>query len=59
MDTITTTKATIFDRIAEFWRIMMFTARMRRESKERYMREQERRMRDTRIKKIESHVNME
>lgn len=59
METITTTKATIFDRIAEFWRITIFTARMRRDNKERYMREQERRMRDTRIKKIESHVNME
>lgn len=59
METITTTKATIFDRIAEFWRITIFTARMRRENKERYMREQERRMRDTRIKKIESHVKME
>lgn len=59
MDTIATTKASLFDRIAEFWRITVFTARMRRESKERYMREQERRMRDTRIKKIESHVNME
>ena len=59
MDTITTMKATVFDRIAEFWRISIFTARMRRERKERYMREQERRVRDTRIKKIESHVKME
>lgn len=59
METITTMKATVFDRIAEFWRIMMFTARMRRENKERYMREQERRERDTRFKKIESHVKME
>ena len=59
METITTTKASLFDRIAEFWRIMMFTALMRRERKERYMREQERRERDTRFKKIESHVNME
>jgi hypothetical protein len=59
MDTIATTKASLFDRIAEFWRITVFTARMRRESKERYMREQERRERDTRIRKIESHVKME
>lgn len=59
METITTMKATVFDRIAEFCRITVFTARMRRERKERYMREQERRERDTRFKKIESHVNME
>lgn len=59
MDTITTTKATFIDRIAEFFRIAIFTARMRRENKERYMREQERRERDTRFKKMESHVKVE
>lgn len=59
METITTMKASLFDRIAEFWRITIFTARMRRENKERYMRELERRMRDTRFKKMESHVKVE
>ena len=59
METITTMKATIFDRIAEFWRIMMFTALMRLENKVRYMREQMRRKRDTRFRRITTHIIVE
>lgn len=60
METMTTTtKATIFDHIAEFWRVTIFTARMRRVNKERYAREQERRARDTRFRRITTHIIVE